>query len=64
MLVVRLLRPAAEAGAGEAHGEPVAGEHGDAARVVADQRLEAAADVDRRVAVVGERQDAARILAP
>ena len=63
-LVVGSLGPASEARAREPHGEPVAGEHGHAARVVADQRVQAAADVDRRVAVIGKRQDAARILPP
>ena len=52
--VVGSLRSAGEAGARQPHGESVAGEHGHAARVVADQRVKAPADVDRRMPVVGD----------
>ena len=63
-LVVRPLRPPGEARTGQPHGEAVAGQHGHTAGVVADQFLEAAADIDRGVAVVGQREDAVRVFPP
>ena len=42
----------------------MAGHHGHASRVIADQLRQPAADIHRRMPVVGQRQDAARVLAP
>ena len=62
-LAGRTFGPSAEARSGEAHRKAVACEHGHPARVVADQIPEPAPDLDRRVPVVGEGEDAARVLA-
>ena len=42
----------------------MAGHHVDAARVLSDQLVQTPPRLDRRVAIVGERQDASRVLAP
>ena len=52
-----------KARANEAHGQRVAGEYGDAIRVVANQCPQALADFLRGVAVVGQGEDGARVLA-
>ena len=62
-LGVGTLCPAGEAGAGQPHRQGMASQNGHAPRVIADQVSEAAADVDRRVAVVGQGQDAVGVLA-
>ncbi len=42
----------------------MAGQHGDAPGIIADQPGEAAANLHRSVAVIGQRQNAARVFAP
>ena len=57
--LIRVILPAC---ADQAHGEGMAGQHRDALRVVADQLMQALADLDCGMMVVRQRQDAARVL--
>ena len=63
-LAVGAFRPTAEARAGQPHGKAVAGEHRHSASIIANQVRKAAPDFYRRVPVVGQGQDPARVLAP
>lgn len=62
-VVVALRLPLGKTGTDQAHGQRVAGEHGDAEGVVADQFAQAVADFQRGMAVVGQRHDGPRVLA-
>ena len=63
-VVVQSFRAVAEAGADQAHGETMAGVDENAAGIVANQFTETAANLHRRMAVVGQGDDALRVLAP